>query len=70
LPGRNLSEIPHPTVRETMERAQSWPHSVLQKVHLIHFNHTNPLLQEGSIAYKNLAAFGFQLSRVGDSIQL
>lgn len=70
LPGRNLSEIPHPTVRETMERAQSWPHSVRQKVHLIHFNHTNPLLQEGSIAYKNLAAFGFQLSRVGDSIQL
>ena len=33
-------------------------------------NHTNPLLQEGSVALKNLAAFGFQLSRVGDSIQL
>lgn len=70
LPGRNLSEIPHPTVRETMERAQSWPQSVRQKLRLIHFNHTNPLLQEGSAAFKNLAAFGFQLSRVGDSIQL
>ncbi len=70
LPNRKLSEIPHPTVRETMERAASWPLSVRQKVYLIHFNHTNPLLQMDSPAYQEVIQFGFRIARVGDRVAL
>jgi pyrroloquinoline quinone biosynthesis protein B len=70
LPNRKLSEIPHPTVRETMEQAASWPLSVRQKVYLIHFNHTNPLLQMDSPAYQEVRQFGFRIARVGDRVAL
>lgn len=70
LPGRNLAEIPHPTVRETMVRAKSWPMSVRQKVYLIHFNHTNPLLQKGSEAYRTVIDFGFKIADIGFHIPL
>lgn len=45
LPGRNMSEVPHPFVMETMklfnERADK---AVREKIYFIHLNHTNPLL--------------------------
>jgi pyrroloquinoline quinone biosynthesis protein B len=70
LPGRNLKEIPHPTVRETMERAKSWLMSVRQKVYLIHFNHTNPLLQKESEVYRTVIDFGFKVTEVGARVEL
>lgn len=70
LPNRKLSEIPHPTVRETMERAKDWPLSVRQKVYLIHFNHTNPLLNPESSAYKEVIRFGFRIAEVGGKVDL
>ncbi|MFM7672581.1 MAG: MBL fold metallo-hydrolase [Bacteroidota bacterium] len=70
LPNRKLSEIPHPTVRETMERAASWPLSVRQKVYLIHFNHTNRLLQENSSASLEVKQVGFRIARVGERLAL
>lgn len=44
LPGRNMSEIPHPFVQETMHRLEGLSLEEKKKVHFIHFNHTNPLL--------------------------
>ncbi len=70
LPGRNLREIPHPTVLETMERARDWPISLRQKVYLIHFNHTNPLLQPGSQPEELVTQFGVRIARVGDRMEL
>ena len=43
LPGRDLSEIPHPLVTDTAERLAG----VDCDVWLIHLNHTNPLLAPG-----------------------
>ena len=43
LPGRNLSEIPHPLATDTAERLAG----VDCDVRLIHLNHTNPLLAPG-----------------------
>jgi len=43
LPGRSLSEIPHPLVTDTAERLAG----VDCDVRLIHLNHTNPLLAPG-----------------------
>ena len=70
LPNRKLSEIPHPTVRETMERAKLWPLTMRQKVYLIHFNHTNPLLQVDSPAHQEVMKFGFRIARIGERVVL
>jgi pyrroloquinoline quinone biosynthesis protein B len=43
LPGRDLSQIPHPLATDTAERLAG----VDCEVHLIHLNHTNPLLTPG-----------------------
>ncbi len=36
-----------------------------QKVHFIHFNHTNPLLIEGSTAQKEVLKKGFNIAKEG-----
>lgn len=47
LPGRDMSEIPHPYVQESMELFDGLPESEKEKVMFIHFNHTNPLILSG-----------------------
>jgi pyrroloquinoline quinone biosynthesis protein B len=44
LPGRNMAEVPHPFVQETMQLFQNETKTTKAKVCFIHFNHTNPLL--------------------------
>lgn len=44
IPGRDMSEIPHPFVTESMARFDQLPVSEREKVHFIHLNHTNPLI--------------------------
>lgn len=45
LPNRNIKEVPHPFVSETIELLGKQS-TQLQKVHFIHYNHTNPLLYQ------------------------
>ena len=40
-----------------------------QEIHFIHFNHTNPLLQEGSPAQSEVLKKGFNLAKEGQSIR-
>lgn len=44
LPGRDMTEIPHPPVRETAELLAGTKASV----HFLHLNHSNPLLYDGA----------------------
>jgi pyrroloquinoline quinone biosynthesis protein B len=44
LPGRDLREIPHPLMTETLARLAASP--MLAKVRFIHLNQSNPLLRE------------------------
>ena len=44
LPGRDLSEIPHPLMTETLTRLVNSP--LRAKVRFIHLNQSNPLLRE------------------------
>ena len=44
LPGRDLSEIPHPLMTETLTRLANSP--LRAKVRFIHLNQSNPLLRE------------------------
>jgi pyrroloquinoline quinone biosynthesis protein B len=66
---RDMSEIPHPFVEEGMELFSNLSETDKQKIHFIHCNHTNPLLQEGSNAQKEVIEKGFNLAKEGQSIK-
>jgi len=63
IPGRDMSLIPHPFVEESMQLFQHLNESEKNKVHFIHFNHTNPVLQEGSSAQKEVLRKGFYIAQ-------
>lgn len=65
LPGRDMSTIPHPLVIESMELLKNLTAVEKHKVHFIHFNHTNPLLQAGSAATNEVENMGFGVASEG-----
>ncbi len=66
LPGRDMSEIPHPRVTETMDLLQHLPPEERAKVHFIHYNHTNPIRDPASAESREVEARGFKVARRGD----
>ena len=70
LPHRNIEEIPHPFISESIELFSKLNTTDKNKVFFIHFNHTNPLLQINSEAYNDLIAKGFNIARKGDQFDL
>ena len=66
---RDMSEIPHPFVEESMELFSNLRKTDKQKVNFIHFNHTNPLLIEESTAQKEVLKKGFNLAKDGQMIR-
>ncbi len=60
---RDISEIPHPFVIESMELFKNLPHSEKKKIHFIHFNHTNPLLNPESEQSREVMKKGFRIAR-------
>jgi len=66
---RDMSEIPHPFVKESMGLFSDLTETDKQKVHFIHFNHTNPLLIEGSTAQKEVLKKGFNMAKEGQIIR-
>jgi pyrroloquinoline quinone biosynthesis protein B len=66
---RDMSEIPHPFAEESMALFSTLSDSDKQKVHFIHFNHTNPLLIEGSTAQKEVLKKGFNIAKEGEVIR-
>ena len=70
LPGRNMSEIPHPFVEETMRLFESASEETKSKVYLIHFNHTNPLMDVNSKKRIFAPNFGFQIVRDGLDLEM
>lgn len=70
IPGRDMALIPHPFVEETMKLFENQPLSEKAKIRFIHFNHTNPALQKGSDAQKEIFENGFGIAEEGDSFQL
>ncbi|MCP4976060.1 MAG: MBL fold metallo-hydrolase [Maribacter sp.] len=67
---RDISEIPHPFVIETMELFKNQAEAIRNKIHFIHLNHTNPLLNPESEQSKITLAKGFKISRINDVIEL
>lgn len=65
IPGRDMSEIPHPFIEESMQLFASLSSEDKAKVHFIHFNHTNPILQANSKARKLVKEKGFRIAEEG-----
>ena len=70
LPNRDMNAIPHPFVVESMDRFSGLSPEDKKKVYFIHFNHTNPLLNENSTAVKTVKANGFKIARKGLKVAL
>lgn len=69
LPNRDMSEIPHPFVEESMRLMKALPKADKAKVHFIHLNHTNPLLFDDSTK-REVEAAGFRLAYEGQIFTL
>lgn len=63
LPNRNMADIPHPFIAESMQRFESLPAKERAKVRFIHMNHTNPALVEDSAAHSAIKEMGFHIAR-------
>ena len=70
LPGRDMADIPHPFVVESMSLFESLIAEDKAKVWFIHLNHSNPLINRDSAAYRRVTAQGFKVAREGDRLTL
>ena len=67
---RDISEIPHPFITESMALFEHLPIEEKQKLYFIHLNHTNPALDELSKQTEEILKRGFKVARMGDVVRL
>ena len=67
---RDISEIPHPFVIESMNKFDSLGTEEKRKIIFIHMNHTNPLLDPDSEASKEVLKRGFRIARFNNVFSL
>lgn len=70
LPGRNMAEVPHPLVADTVRRFQPLAADQRAKVHFIHLNHTNPLLDGTSAARHLVESAAMHVASEGQRVGL
>lgn len=63
IPDRNMTDIPHPFITESIKRFETLPESERAKVRFIHMNHTNPVLVPGSGARTRLEEAGLNIAK-------
>jgi pyrroloquinoline quinone biosynthesis protein B len=67
---RDMQEVPHPSIEESMHLFKSLDPSERKKVHFIHFNHTNPVIREESPERELVLENGFQIAQFLDQFEL
>ena len=67
---RDISEIPHPLVSETINLLKGLSNENKRKVYFIHMNHTNPMLDPNSDLSKSIIMKGFNIARLGQKLYL
>jgi pyrroloquinoline quinone biosynthesis protein B len=70
IPNRDMSEIPHPFVEETIELLKNLSAAEKAKVIFIHFNHTNPLIKKTSAERREVLRKGFRVADEGMILDL
>ena len=67
---RDISEIPHPLVTETIDLLSGLNTENRSKVYFIHMNHTNMMLDPNSKLSKLITSKGFNIARLGQKLYL
>ena len=67
---RDISEIPHPFVIETMSLFKNSSKKEKSKIYFIHLNHTNPLLDEKSNEFNDIINKGYNVAYEGLELNL
>lgn len=70
LPGRAMSEIPHPFIQESIARFAALPTDERAKIRFIHLNHSNPALDPGSAACVAIRDAGMRVAEEGERVGL
>ncbi|RTE52277.1 MBL fold metallo-hydrolase [Arenibacter aquaticus] len=70
IDNRDISQIPHPFIIESMEMFKTLDSNERKKVIFIHFNHTNPVINPNSDEFKYVLDQGFNIARINDVFDL
>jgi pyrroloquinoline quinone biosynthesis protein B len=70
LAHRDMSQVPHPRMRETLARWSAAPATARPELWFLHLNHTNPALDPASPAAREVESAGARIARAGDTIAL
>jgi pyrroloquinoline quinone biosynthesis protein B len=70
LPNRDMSEVPHPFVEESLKYFDWLSPKEKSKICFIHFNHTNPLIKKQSPQKDQLIKKGYRVAEEGMRITL
>jgi len=72
LPGRDMSEIPHPFVAESAARFSKLPLAERKKIWFIHFNHSNPIIRHlaSESVHPLLRGTGMSAAKQGMQLEL
>ena len=70
VPGRDLAEIPHPFLVESLARFAALPSAERAKIHFTHLNHSNPATMPGSAAARAVRAAGMAIAQEGERFDL
>ena len=70
LPGREISKIGHPLVRDTLDLLEPLVRGGGLSVYFTHFNHSNPALDPDGDARREIEARGFHLLEDGQELEL
>jgi pyrroloquinoline quinone biosynthesis protein B len=67
---RDMREVPHPRIVDTLARLAALPAAERAKVHFIHLNHTNPALRAGSPERAHIEAAGMAVGWEGQAFEV
>ena len=67
---RDMREIPHPSIEETLELFSTQPLAERNKIYFIHINHTNPILTNKNGIRDMVESLGFNIAERGLKFKL
>ncbi len=70
IPGRDMAQVPHPFVVETMDLLAAEPAETRAKVRFLHLNHSNPAARQDSASAGEVAARGYRLAEPAELVGL
>jgi pyrroloquinoline quinone biosynthesis protein B len=70
IPGRDMTEFPHPMIVDSLERFAALPPSERAKIRFIHLNHTNPALDARGPERARIEAAGLAVAEEGERVDL